>query len=198
MDNEKIKEIVKFLEKTIDTQETTVTVIERKAVLLATFCTTVMGYILAYDAGLWDTYIVLIKHFLADGLRGSSDALRMLAGEHQRIIATGLYAAIIMKMLAVFFLSLGVLCCWDTLRTNKYQFKGVVWDEPSNEILGDFAALLVSAEKHYKKAIATNDIAVEQKANSIKLGIFFGLLGAQCSFYAIVFENGASLLIAAG
>ena len=196
--NEKLKEIVKFLEKTIDTQETTVTVIERKAVLLATFCTTVMGYILAYDTGLRDAYAGFIKHVLNQGLWGAVDAMSMLASDHQRILALALHGVITFKMLAILCLASGVLLSWKTLITGRYQFKGIVWDEPSNEIPGNFSALLEGAEEYYKQAIATNDIAMSKKTNSIKTGLGLGLLGAEFSFIAVLMENGASLLIATG
>ena len=196
--NEKLKEIVKFLEKTIDTQETTVTVIERKAVLLATFCTTVMGYILVYDAGLRDAYAGVFKHILNQGPWSAGDALSMLASDHQRILTITLHGVITLKMLAISCLACGVLLSWMTLITGRYQFKGIVWDEPSNKIPGNFAALLESAEKYYKQAIATNDIAMGKKTNRIKMGLSLGLLGAEFSFLAILMENGVSLLVAAG
>ena len=196
--DEKIKGIVKFLEQSIETQEETVKIIEKKAVLLITFCTTVMGYILPYDAGLQNAYTILTQHSLTHGPWGSGDALSMLAGEHQHIFATGLYAAIFLKIAAILSLALGVFFALNALRAGKYQLKGIFWDEPSNELPDRFAFLLEAVEKHYKKAIETNDTTLDKKTKRMKKGILYGLLGALCSFFTIAIENGASLLVAAG
>ena len=169
-------EKVRLSELRLDRQFETVNIIERKAVLLGSFCVAVIGYMAANDLYDITGAVACIKNF---GDCGGRCALVM-----------GCFLIAAIKFVSFLSLGAGTYFCAKAQRPAVYYWKGGSPSERAGVFHSRLTDTLNSLAKDYDDAVKDNEVTIaSQKTTNLNNAFLWGMCGVGLSFLLIFLEK---------